>query len=298
MAIKERSVSEDARKVLMGCLVEDDAIVIPADRQLGGANPLSRPLYQEVNGILESLGGKWHKGKRKHLFTSLNGEELAEAFYEIAESGRWTDGDALDFFPTPPSLVKRMIDLAFLEDGQKVLEPSAGEGAILEGISEVGHAVTVTAVEFDPRRANLLKTRALDLRLNLAVYTGDFLAETWGPFDRVLMNPPFGKGAAVKHVRHAISALRSGGRLVAIMPSSIVQRQDRAHRELRQEIMRHGSFHPVEAGAFKASGTMANTVLVFYEKPSQAQQESQPAIKPAETATEPGRRFRRLGGSR
>src|SRR5262249_22694088 len=40
---------------------------------------------------------------------------------------------------------------------------------------------------------------------------------TLGTFDRVLMNPPFGKWADVEHVMHGFELLRDGGEMTAII---------------------------------------------------------------------------------
>jgi hypothetical protein len=56
---------------------------------------------------------------------------------------------------------------------------------------------------------------------------GDFLALNGksGPFDRVVMNPPFERGADIRHVEHARGKLMPGGRLVAIVADGPRQRE-------------------------------------------------------------------------
>lgn len=56
-----------------------------------------------------------------------------------------------------------------------------------------------------------LKTRDADVR------HADFLeCSSLGVFDRIIMNPPFERGADIKHILHAREMLKAGGRLVAI----------------------------------------------------------------------------------
>ena len=45
-----------------------------------------------------------------------------------------------------------------------------------------------------------------------------------GPFDRIVMNPPFSEGRWKAHLQHAASMLKQGGRLVAILPASAKNR--------------------------------------------------------------------------
>ena len=92
-----------------------------------------------------------------------------------------------------------------------VLEPSAGTGALLEAL---GTHAGVTVVEISHQLAEALRTRypLCDVRC------ADFLAlgDELGPFDRIVMNPPFERGADIEHIRHAYAKLNPGGRLVAI----------------------------------------------------------------------------------
>src|SRR5207245_11261486 len=57
---------------------------------------------------------------------------------------------------------------------------------------------------------------------------GDFLEVDCRPgFDRVAMNPPFEHGQDIDHVRHALSMLKPGGRIVATMREGAFFRTDR-----------------------------------------------------------------------
>ena len=66
------------------------------------------------------------------------------------------------------------------------------------------------------------------------VRCSDFLecsAEQLGAlFDRVVMNPPFGAGADIQHITHALKMLKPGGRLVALCANG--PRQNAALRPL------------------------------------------------------------------
>ena len=76
------------------------------------------------------------------------------------------------------------------------------------------------------------------------------------------MNPPFAKGADVRHVMHAIKFVKSGGRLVAIMSAGVPGRRDKATVAFRAKLEAAGGwFTDVPEGAFKASGTDVRTVI-------------------------------------
>jgi len=50
---------------------------------------------------------------------------------------------APQLFPTPPAIAARMIELAGIQEGDRVLEPSAGTGNILRAIDVPAHIVAV-----------------------------------------------------------------------------------------------------------------------------------------------------------
>ncbi|VCW98734.1 hypothetical protein BANRA_04045 [Acinetobacter baumannii] len=99
--------------------------------------------------------------------------------------GRQNDG--LDFFPTPKSVVEKMVDLAHIQPNQRVLEPSAGWGHIADILKEQG--INVDTVELSPSRRELLELKGHN------IVGEDFLA--FNPdekYDRIIMNPPLAIG--------------------------------------------------------------------------------------------------------
>jgi len=139
------------------------------------------------------------------------------------------------FFPTPPPVVARMIELADIRPtGQmhgeaydpakpeplRIIEPSCGKGNLAHPLAKMGHAVyCVERSEglADYCRKDGLKVQCADF---MALTLHDFsFAEGVGGFDRVLMNPPFEDRQDEQHIRHAFTFLRPGGRLVAVCSS-------------------------------------------------------------------------------
>jgi len=85
-------------------------------------------------------------------------------------------------------------------------------------------------------------------------------------YDKVVMNPPFEKQADIDHVLHAFKFLKPGGRLVSIMASSVTFRENKKTLDFKELVDLHGFIEHNLAGAFKASGTMVNTVTVVLDK--------------------------------
>ncbi|PDT77199.1 DUF3560 domain-containing protein [Bradyrhizobium sp. C9] len=163
---------------------------------------------------------------------------------------------APQLFATPPTLATDVIEAADIQPGHLVLEPNAGTGALVYPALERG--ASVTAVEINDV---LARTLGLDRRIYLTVRL-DFLtlepSDEW-MFDRVVMNPPFERGADIKHIEHARRFLRPGGRLVAICADG--PRQRAKLEPIAAE------YRALPAGSFKAAGTMVNTALVVIDGP-------------------------------
>ena len=176
------------------------------------------------------------------------------------------DYPAPQLFPTPPDLAARMVDLADLAIGMRVLEPSAGTGRLLEalpGIVPFGQvrqtALQVVAVEVNPALAARLACTGLAGTVRCA----DFLqcsaaAEDLGLFDAVLMNPPFAQGADIEHISHALTMLKPGGRLVALCANG--PRQNASLRPLVEA--RGGDWEDLPADTFKEEGTGVQVALI------------------------------------
>lgn len=139
-----------------------------------------------------------------------------------------------------------------------VLEPSAGRGNIVDALERAG--AKVDAVELLPANVEAL-TRQGSAN---TIRTADFLTVPPEPrYDRAVMNPPFAKQADIHHVTHAFKFLKPGGRMVAVMSSSVSFRDNKLTTDFRELVRQQGGwFETVEDGAFKESGTMVRTVIV------------------------------------
>lgn len=240
--------------------VENDVLAVLSRATIDGpklilTGQLDRKLYDRTNKVLEAAGGKWDRKAKAHVFTG----DASERVEQIILTGDIViPKDEFEYFPTPPAVVARMLELAKIEHGMRVLEPSAGQGAIAVPCIEAG--ALVDCYELMPANYKVLSQ---DDRMSM-VEMGDFLKAPRTPiYDRVMMNPPFSRQADIKHVLHALDFLRTGGLLVSVMAASVGFRENKLTTDFRALIAaRGGSIEALPAGSFKASGTMVNTVLV------------------------------------
>lgn len=227
---------------------------------------LERGLYLKVDAVLKEMGGTWNRKAQAHVF-AVDPSPIVE---QVLTVGEITTAKDLGFFRTPQPLAKRLVELADVRPGHVVLEPSAGDGAIVRELIAVDAGVF--AIERDDQRRRQLFSMAREcLTLAVAHEVTDFMEyETDEPFDRVVMNPPFckvGLGDHLDHVHHAFSMLVPGGVLVSVLPAGVKFRTDKRHREFREwcaEEVPDASmiFQDLPEGAFKESGTGVRTVLL------------------------------------
>jgi protein-L-isoaspartate O-methyltransferase len=241
--------------------------------------PLEKPQQEDPEAALRRI---WDaKGVSKERQDELIAEVTAKA-QPRAKVGPFTLGGQIEamretlkdgvrvisapqLFPTPPHLAARMVELAQIEPGHRVLEPSAGTGVLCKAITAAQPTAQVFAVEINTQLCELLSQNinppedaAEGICKN--VLEGDFLEvdDLGNQWDRIVMNPPFADGADIKHISHALKHLKPGGRLVAICANG-----PRQNEKLRPVVEAHdGLWQELPADTFMSSGTSVRTVLL------------------------------------
>ncbi len=227
--------------------------------QLFLTGQLDRNLYQRTDKVLQAAGGKWNRSKKAHVF-----ESCAESRIEqMINTGDIVVPQDFGYFPTPKPVVELLVELAELKNGHMVLEPSAGQGAIVEGILDAYPNALVDLYELLQVNCDAIFKKNFRLSGG-GVFPTDFLAVEPNPiYDRVVMNPPFEKQADIKHVLHAFKFLKPGGRLVSVMSAAVQFRDNNLTKDFRRFVAeKGGTIQELPQGSFKVSGTMVNTVVV------------------------------------
>lgn len=167
------------------------------------------------------------------------------------------------YFPTPKSIVEQMLELAGIEDGKKVLEPSSGKGNIADLIRERHPLAKLSVIEINSQLRDILIAK----RHNLVGW--NFL-EHQETYDFVIMNPPFESHQDCYHLQHAYSLLNPGGRVVAIMGEGAFFRMDKESVSFRNWLEDlGGTSEKLPEGSFLDSerSTGVNTRIVVINKP-------------------------------
>jgi len=160
-------------------------------------------------------------------------------------------------FPTPPTLADRVVAMADIAPGDRVLEPSAGFGRLIEAIGRAAVECDLVTVEMDFRMVRHLRERWPAARH----HQGNFRAHDvglLGRFDVVVMNPPFERGEDIQHISHALQMLKPGGRLVSICAAGPKQ------REKIPELPHFDEWVDLPSGSFRAEGTSVSAAIVTF----------------------------------
>lgn len=161
----------------------------------------------------------------------------------------------LQFYWSPREVIDRALEFASVfnlpewhrnpPEPSRVLEPSCGDGRIMDAIRERGHRVF--GIEYRPGRAAEARAKGHN------VLTANFLECPPEPkYNIVLMNPPFYGQHYIKHVRHALKFLKPDGLLVSILPAT-------AHYD-HKEI--EGEWRDLPVGSFSEAGTNIPTGML------------------------------------
>jgi Methyltransferase small domain len=278
--------TQRVRDILATASITGRAVVIP--------QRLDRADYVAVNTVLTAIGGTWSRAERAHVFPHDPAAELAAilAGEPVPRPARTAEG----FVPTPPELAEELVrehtGLAEL-DAPRVLEPSAGDGALVAAIRATAPEAIIVAVEPNTVRAahlgawpgvSLVTTTFEEYATSLTPSPSDTDAE--GPvgresrFDAVVMNPPFAVPGHptiwIDHLRLAWRLLTPGGQLTAIVPRGYTFRTDRRHTAIRALVEQVGGTHqPLPDDAFGPRGI--RTVLLTMDKPSDYLDGTEPA---------------------
>lgn len=245
---KTKHIEEAILKILSRVTIQGNIVFLTCGQ-------LDRKQYQAVNEVLENMGGKWNRKARGHIFS----DDPMDKLEQVLLSGEIIPPKKYGYFPTPPEVARKVIELAEIEPSMSILEPSAGQGGIADFVPR---GCSIDCVELLADNVSVLEKKGYRVQL------GDFLAVEPKPiYSRVLMNPPFERQQDIDHVNHAWKFVMLGGRLVAIMSAGILFRENRKTKEFIEIVNTHGYIERLPENSFRDAGTGVNTCLVVMDKP-------------------------------
>jgi hypothetical protein len=241
-------------EVLQQCKVEGNIIKLPP-------NQLERKLYQEVAAALKLIGGKWEGGKIAGFVFNEDPTELLE---QIANGEKRNLKKEFQYFPTPDVIADQLVWLAKIEPQHKILEPSAGQGAIIKAIQRVDSEKEVYAFELMEINRTFL-SKIPFVKLNPEPNFLEYSMKT--KFDRIIANPPFSKNQDIDHIYKMFNCLTDNGILVSIASKHWQQSTNKKETDFRTFLNYHNAeIEEIPAGKFKESGTMISSCIIIIKK--------------------------------
>lgn len=206
----------------------------------------------------EGTGGK---ASDRASNTEVTQWDIAKTYYykQQKKTAKNKAQEGTDYFATPEPLGLKLVEWLSLNKGDKVLEPSAGHGAVSRWFPDgtFGHIVEPSSSLF-PRAQ--MATNSLDKAHNMTF-------EEFGTnnkFNGIAMNPPYGKGGkvAMEHVAKAFMHLRRGGRITAVVPNGpAFQKRFDAWLE-NEPNANHVATVTLPSSTFGRAGTSVNTKVI------------------------------------
>ena len=217
--------------------------------------------YAAVKALIVTAGGKYSS---KGYFAFEEGIDPAAVHRSLMAGRIVNDKKDVQFFATQPQQAIELCDRAGPLKGLRVLEPSAGDGALADIARDRGAHVTV--IENWPVNVAKLKAKGY------AVIDQDFLTvspDDLGKFDVIIGNPPFAKNQDIDHVMHMMKFLEPGG-VLSVITSQAWQRGTQKKQVEFAEFLREigAAITPIAKGAFKASGTLVPTFQITARAPA------------------------------
>ena len=240
-------------EVLNKCSFEDNIVKLPTTQ-------LDRKLYLEVAKNLELIGGKWKGGK---VMGFVFQEDPTQLLKEIASGNKRNIKKEFQFYATPDYLADYLVQLASLETTDIILEPSAGQGAIIKAINKVCKSIPDCFELLELNQQIILKSD-----LNYTIIGYDFLKERKKIFySKIIANPPFSKNQDIDHVLEMYACLRKGGRIVSITSESWMNGNQKKQLNFQQWVQDvNASIYDIPKGSFKQSGTMVGGKILVIDK--------------------------------
>jgi len=234
-------IKPEVADILANSKVVDNKLFLPEIQ-------LDRKLYLAVNKVLTAIGGKWNRAAKAHVFK----DSPADIIETILLTGEYTDlKKEYQFFETPDFLAKRLVEMAAIKEGETVLEPSAGRGAIAKFIKNCH------CVELNPENRKFLKENGFTV-------VGEDFMDFDVHYDVIIANPPFTKQQDIDHINRMIDL--ANRIVVSVASAAVLFRTNKKTVAFRERIESLGGWiEKLPEKTFAQSGTNVQTCIVYIE---------------------------------
>lgn len=171
-----------------------------------------------------------------------------------------------EFYPTPQSLINKMLDGIDFNTIKTVLEPSAGKGDIIEALQNKfkyysynrdKNTYDIDCIEIDNNLRYILTGKGF------RVIHDDFLTlNTYKKYDLIVMNPPFNEGD--KHLLKAIQMQENGGKIVCILNAETLKNPcTNTRKDLNSKLLEYNAEIEYIKNAFYGAERVTDVEIVL-----------------------------------
>lgn len=247
----------ELQKSLSKCRIEGNTLFLPPieDGML--------PNYKDVRTALLNAGATYKRNT--FVFPSS-----AQSYIDRLMGGeRVNIKKEFQFFATPKSLAEKLVDYADIFITASILEPSAGQGAIIEAIIEAHPRMSIHFCELMDENRKVLEQKFPSSEVTLHDCGKDFLQiDKKHEFARIIANPPFSKNQDIDHIRKMYEVLKPGGRIVTIASNHWKHSRNKKEVKFVEWLDEIGANYDEEipAKTFQESGTTVSACIIIIDK--------------------------------
>lgn len=249
---KDDGAKWSAEKVLQNCKWDGERLTLPQIK-------LNKKSYGTVKSWIEEAGGKWNMKEQAFTF-DFDADRVVEI---LMQGKRYNIKKEFQFFATP-DVVADLVASKFsgIDANMKILEPSAGRGALVKAVLRSCPKAIIDCYELMPENRPFLE------KIEGARIAGqDFLKECHTKYQRIIANPPFSNNQDIQHTYAMFDRLEYGGEMAVITSQHWKIATDSVCSDFRKWLDdKKASIEDIPEGAFKESGTQVKTTLIFIKK--------------------------------
>ena len=163
------------------------------------------------------------------------------------------------YFPTPEKVIDTMLLGVKINEGDTILEPSAGSGDIANFVKKF--TKNIDCVEINYKLREYLKEK------NHNVIGKNIYNIKDKKYDWIIMNPPFEKKEDIKQVRYCFdNLLKKGGTLISVLSTGALTNSSKINVEFEKFVNENGSKFSLPQKSFRDSGTNVSTMFIELKK--------------------------------
>lgn len=239
--------------ILKSCTWDGEILTLPKVQ-------LNKKSYLKVKDWIMEAGGSWN-GTRQGFTFEAGGDRVVRM---LLNGERCNLKKEFQYFETPEQIADIVVSkFTSITPKMRILEPSAGRGALIKAVTRRCPDARVDYFELMPENRFYLE------KMEQARFIGtDFCKchDTWR-WDIIVANPPFSKNQDIDHVRIMYEHLAPGGELSAIVSNHWKLSDERNCRDFRQWLQDvKAEVQDLDRGEFKESGTDVATSIIYLVK--------------------------------